>query len=837
MAGFFVIIRVKMRAEYTFIKSALLLAMLSLGGLAVGRGAVPPADTAVFPFSFRLPAGGSAAEAPAVAGLPNAWAGGLNAAHIAVLDLNGDGEDDLLVFDRNGKIPLCFLYDATAGADTSAGACPYVYAPACAAFLPPLREWVQACDYNGDGQPDLFTFNGVAGVSVYRNASAWETDALGGAAYRLRFELLTPRLQARMFGQSGDLYCIDVDYPALVDIDGDGALDVLNFWVPSTGDYLHYYRNYALETYGTLDSFDLRIEDWSWGCFAENEESNGIYLDSCRPEAAKAAGQAAARGKGRIPKHSGSTIGVLPRQTAAGRVYDLLLGDVGYDGLMYLHNGGTPGRARITAYDSLFPAADPVRLRSMPVVSVLPAGVAAAMGWEAAMTHICVSPYNTDVFSTQGSESLWVYALSATPAALAADGVAALRQTTGFLQSGMVDCGALSCPTLFDYNGDGLLDIVAGYAGNPDTSGGLALYENVGTATRPAFRFVTDDFLGLKRGGLHARALCPAFGDYDGDGLPELVLGTYEGRLLAYGLRYEGAGAAEAVLRDSLFLGLQTSGSTAPALFDVDGDGLLDLTVGCRQQLFTDAAGRRYTRSSLIYYRHTGGVDAATGHPFEKMTDSLGGVDAIDRMFSNYGYARPAFYRAPQAAAGRAAAPAYLLCGAENGRLKAYAFDGSRWREPFAEAGDLWWWPADSTAVQAFVGEHSAPVWADLDADGHPDLLVGNARGGLHFARGMAYRPAISDTLPVSNESSARAAACAGPFASLLPNPAAAAVCLRTDRPVSYTLSDLRGRPCLSGSLPAGSHTLPLTGLPAGLYLLRLRDGAGRPCVLKLLKQ
>lgn len=818
-----------MLSRYTVIKSGLLLAMLSALGMAGGRGAVPPADTVVFPFSFRVPAGGSAADAPQVAGVPDAWAGGLNAAHIAVLDLNGDGRDDLLVFDRNGKIPLCFLYDSAMGA---AGA-PYVYAPACAASLPPLREWVQACDYNGDGRMDLFTFNGVAGVSVYRNASGWETDALGGAVYRLRFELQTPRLQAGMYGRYGDLYCTDVDYPALVDVDGDGAVDVLNFWVPSTGDYLHYYRNYALETYGTRDSFDLRIEDWSWGCFAENEESNGIYLDSCRPVASK----------GRTAKHSGSTLGVLPRETAAGRVYDLLLGDVGYDGLMYLHNGGTPAQARVTAYDSLFPAAEPVRLRSMPVVSVLPAGVAAAMGWAAAETHICVSPYNTDVFSTQGSQSLWVYALSAAPAASAADGVAAARLTTGFLQAGMIDCGALSCPTLFDYNGDGLLDVVAGYAGDPASDGaargGLALYENVGTPAMPAFRFVTDDFLGLKRGGLHARALSPAFGDYDGDGTPELVLGTYEGRLLAYTLRYEGAGAAEAVLRDSLFLGLQTSGSTAPALFDIDGDGLLDLTVGCRQQLFTDAAGRRYTRSSLIYYHHTGVVDAATGHPFEKLTDSLGGVDAIDRTFSNYGYARPAFYRAPSAATGRAAAPAYLLCGAGNGRLKAYAFDGSRWREPFADAGDLPWWLTDSTAVSAFVGEHSAPAWGDLNGDGYPDLVVGNARGGLHFAWGMAYRPSVPpDTAGVPNEPSARAAAGVGPFASLSPNPAAETVTLRIDGAATYTLTDLRGRPWRAGRLSAGCHTLPLTGLPAGLYLLQLRDGAGRSFqVLKLLKK
>lgn len=838
-------------------------ALLWLSVVGSGTGRAQRADTvpgeALLPFSFRE----AGADAPRVAGLTNAWAGGLNAAHIAVLDLNGDGADDLIVFDRNNKKPLCFVYvpQAAAAEKTSASAAdsvaaaapaPYVYAPAYADQLPPLREWVQACDYNGDGLPDLFTFNGVSGIRVYRNVSRWETDGRGEPVYRLAFALQTDRLQARMYGQYGDLYCISVDYPALVDVDGDGAVDVLNFWVPSAGDYLHYYRNHALETYGTLDSFDLRIEDWSWGCFAENEESNGIYLDSCRP-AAKAATEAgvaagAAFGKAHEPKHSGSTICALPRRTADGRIYDLLLGDVGYAGLMYLRNGGTPRQARITAYDSLFPAVEPVRLPSMPVASVLPPGVAAAMGWDtAALTHICVSPYNTDVFSTQGRESLWIYELDTF--------LNARRLRMDFLQADMMDCGALSCPAWFDYNGDGLMDLVVGYAGEPTGDptgdggaeaaggyGGLALYENVGTAAEPAFRFMTDDFLALKRGGLRARALCPAFGDYDGDGRPELVLGTFEGHLSAYSLTYDGQGvAAEAVLRDSLFLGLETSGHTAPVFFDLDHDGRSDLVVGCKQQMWVHATGRRFTKSSLIYYRHTGVLDSSAGHPFVKMTDSLGGVDLIDRGFSNYGYAKPAFYR--PATVGAASAEAYLVCGGENGRLKAYAFDGRRWQDTFACAGYLPWWRAEGGAVPAWsVGRHSAPALADLDADGLPDLIVGNACGGLTFAWGMPYRPlTLPNEKPVS-EPVRPAAAPGKPLAAAAPNPAGESLTLRVAAAAAYTLADVSGRIRLAGSLAAGVHTLPLADLPAGLYVLRLRvlapTSACRPVQsLKILKR
>ena len=895
---------------------------------------------ATFPFSFRGVSGGSGDDEPVVEGLPNAWAGGLNAAHVVALDLNGDEIDDLIVFDRNSKKPYCFVatgsaagsaVDAVSGtalaavsaltrgaasaASTSRGA--YKYVPIYEAALPPLQEWVQAYDYNQDGRPDLFTFNGVAGVAVYRNVSHWDTDPNGAPVYRLAFELYTHRLQAKMYNRYGDLYCISVDYPALVDVDGDGAMDVLNFWVPSTGDYLHYYRNYALQTHGTLDSIDLRIEDWSWGCFVENEESNGIYLDSCRdaaavdvalapvsavtpssvlasatfvgtrPVASESAVTpdvvAATAPKSYEPKHSGSTLCALPRRTSNGEtLYDLLLGDVGYEGLMYLYNGGSATKAHITAYDSLFPAENPIRQTSMPSVSVLPESVVAAMGWGSAATatdaesiYIMVSPYSTDAFYTQGRESMWVYELrpaasaqggdaassagnmstslvgtrpvaSAAPTATPAAPWQTRRLQTDFLQNGMIDHGQLSCPTFFDYNGDGRLDLVVGYAGLTDTSGGLALYENTGAAKSPAFRFVTDDFLGLKRDGLACRALCPAFGDYDGDGRAELVVGTFDGTLRAYGLQYEEKRAVGAVLRDSLFLGLLSSGNTAPAFFDVDMDGHLDLVVGCKQQMWTGPSGRRYTKSSLIYYRHTGRVDAATGHPFKKMTDSLGRVDVIDREFSNFGYARPAFYRTPSGGGLTS-----LVVGGENGCLKAYTFEAAHWQDTFACAGYLPLWfaatpetettpeaaasaeaepavgtrPVASPAAPATAllswsaGRHSAPALADLNADGFPELVIGNAGGGLYFAWGEAYRtpPSTIATEPHAAPSSSFA-----PLATLSPNPATHHVTLHVQTPLCYTLSDPLGRPCLKGRLSAGTHTLPLATLAPGLYILHL---------------
>ena len=59
----------------------------------------------------------------------------------------------------------------------------------------------------------------------------------------------------------------------------------------------------------------------------------------------------------------------------------------------------------------------------------------------------------------------------------------------------------------------------------------LAYYRNVGTRTRPVFRFVTDDYLGLA--AQHLQDLKPALVDLNRDGVPDLVYGAWDGSTTA----------------------------------------------------------------------------------------------------------------------------------------------------------------------------------------------------------------------------------------------------------------------------------------------------------------
>jgi Ca2+-binding RTX toxin-like protein len=134
-------------------------------------------------------------------------------------------------------------------------------------------------------------------------------------------------------------------------------------------------------------------------------------------------------------------------------------------------------------------------------------------------------------------------------------------------------------PAFTDVNADGRPDMVFGWAGGTLNVTYHSGYNGVG-ATPDRFFLVGTDATGLMnlRGADVGDNSKPAFGDFTGDGRPDLVVGNQQGQLFAW--RNTGEGWVPLAIIDNPFGTIDVGTDAAPALLDIDGDGRIDLVVG-----------------------------------------------------------------------------------------------------------------------------------------------------------------------------------------------------------------------------------------------------------------
>jgi len=107
--------------------------------------------------------------------LANPWAGGLSAAQFSTCDLDLDGKQDLVIFDRADHKVSTYLNKGVSGTVK------YEYAPVYEKFIPRSTGWMLFRDYNCDGKKDIF-IGYPGGIRVYKNIS-YDDKALYKSQY------------------------------------------------------------------------------------------------------------------------------------------------------------------------------------------------------------------------------------------------------------------------------------------------------------------------------------------------------------------------------------------------------------------------------------------------------------------------------------------------------------------------------------------------------------------------------------------------------------------------------------------------------------------------------
>lgn len=608
------------------------------------------------------------------------WAGGMDYCQFSNIDLDFDGVQDLFVFDRTCNQVLTFLQKG------GVGEIDFEYAPEYEIDFPAdLHDWALLVDYNCDGKPDIFTY-ALGGARVFINT--------GSLADGNQFELINPLLKTTIYGGLTYMYLSAPDIPAIVDVDVDGDMDVLGFGVLGTA--VEYHKNLSMETYGVCDSLLFETKNICWGRFREDAASNDVTLwDTlvypCR--GVDLGDEMPVHGTGHDDRHAGSSILALDLDDSG--VLDLVLGDISYNNLTMLLNSGVEVNTNSGMYlqDNAFPPDYPVDLPIFPAsyhVDINNDGI----------RDLIVSP-NSKVGS-ENRNSVWAYVNEGTETHPDFTFL-----SKNFLQGEMIEVGTSSLPVLFDHSGDGLKDLLVSSQGQYDPISGnqiskIAYYKNIGTAALPVFEFVTDDYQGLSTKGIGSSLVFyPTFGDLDGDGDEDMILGEYTG--YCYYMENTGGAGSPAIFNTYVTLtksdgALIFEGTYAyPHLIDLDRDGDMDLVIGRRT-------------GKLQYFENTG----VGTYNFVLTTGNLGDVDVSGEGFIE-GHAIPQFIDIDGVY--------HLLVGSKRGYL--YYYDDIE--SNLAGSFHL----VDSIVDHIAIGTYSAPTVANLNDNNRLELILGNRRGGV----------------------------------------------------------------------------------------------------------
>ncbi len=607
----------------------------------------------------------------------SALSGGIDAGQFSNLDLNLDGIMDIVIFDKSGNKLSPFINNNGT----------FIYTPEYREKFPAMHDWALLEDYNCDGKNDIFTYSS-SGMSVYLNTSDTE----------LEFTQTAYVVMSNYSGQNFNLYLTPASVPAIADIDYDGDLDILCFGQLSGS--VEYHKNLSKELYGTCDSLVFERSERCWGLFYD--ASNSIILNCPNCICAKMDNSI---------KEKDGTPTLLAIDIDNDNDMDLILGDGLGKNLNLLINGGDNQNAFITSIDTIFP-----RNHNNTI------GVEIDFNPAAYYVDVTNDGINDLIATTNKKnssanfESCWLYENN---------GQNNLPNFNfikkDFLQAEMIEIGSSAYPTFYDYNNDGLEDLIIGNHGyhnpnEPNPISCLALFENTGNDSIPKYKLITRDWIGLSNINLNtiltipADNLSPTFGDLNGDNNKDLIIGDSDGKLHLF----NNTGSGNFQLSAANYLNIDVGRFAHPQLIDVNRDGLTDLIIGAQD-------------GTINFLPNSGSTSNAI---FDTIIENWGGIDIDEDFISSFGLARPILYDSNGVY--------QLFVGSYTGSIYQFTNIDNNLTGQFTAV--------NSTASTLWDGGRSAIAMADINDDNQADMIIGNLAGGIGY---FSSDSLMTDTLTV----------------------------------------------------------------------------------------
>jgi hypothetical protein len=697
------------------------------------------------------------------------WAGGINFSSFTAIDFNYDGKKDIVAYDKicgsGGKLRA--YVNASSG-----GVVNYKHDYAAQARFPQVSDWALFFDYNNDGKEDLFTYNSNGGIRVFKNT--------GSLAAGLHFALMSSELRSDYnpngLPNTANIYCNSIALPGIGDIDGDGDLDILTYSV--FGIKMEYHKNMSMELYGHADSLVYDMVDDCWGDVQEN--NCDVNLNQC-PYLRKYQ-QTVENATGAKPLHAGSCLMCFDRDGDGDQ--DLIMGDVSCSNVFYVENGGSNSNAHITDTTRLYPnypnkgSADIIRINAFPCTYNLDVN-------GDGKKDLIASP--NAVAGSENYQSVWYYLNTSTTAT-----VNFMLQKKNFLQEDMIELGEGAYPVFFDVDADGRKDIIVGNIGYY-TSGvnksKVAYYRNTGTTSAPTFSLITKDYQNMS--ALNMYGIAPAFGDLDGDGDKDLIIGQANGQL-AYFQNTAGAGSTAAFAPAVMnYQTIDVGNFAYPQLYDLDKNGTLDLLIGSQN-------------GKLAFWKNTG---TTTAPNFVLQTASLGNVDVKSYGFLT-GFSTPYAFNA--------GGVTKIMVGSEAGNIYLYDQIDGNLTGSFNRV--------DTTLYKINEGTRCSFHCDDVTGDGKPDMILGNYAGGMAFFNSTNVNGVGIEEQTMTD-------------VLIFPNPVSDLLTIaRNDHDgteVTIRVVDMVGKELYVGSSFNNTIQIDMSSYSKGMYILRLENKEDRTVITK----
>lgn len=256
--------------------------------------------------------------------------------------------------------------------------------------------------------------------------------------------------------------------------------------------------------------------------------------------------------------------------------------------------------------------------------------------------------------------------------------------------------GSGGTSSLADYDGDGDYDLLSGM-----WDGKFYYFRNDGTNQQPVFNRITASFSNLTVNSYSA----PVFVDIDNDGDYDIVSGATNGQVYCF-INNNGSFTSNT----TIFGFIDVGWTSIPTFADLDGDGDLDLLVGAE-------AGTSYQ-----YYENLG------DNVFSANNSVFAGI-------SFPSYSRPTLTDVDNDG------DYDLIIGRSNGVINYYRNDGN--------SNNPNWVRDDSQFAEVKVKQNAHAGFADLDGDGRKDLVAAEYDGNFTFYKNL-FAP--SSTVDNNNE-------------------------------------------------------------------------------------